>query len=116
MESLWRVVEEMLRKNVSSVLITEEGKPVGIITDREILREMIERRREPRETLAGDLNYTPLVTLSSRESMTDAFKKMQKESATRVAVLKDGQFVGMLTRGMALPEGSVPEETRASKK
>jgi CBS domain-containing protein len=50
----------MLQNNVRSILITENQKPVGIISDREILKEMVENRRDPEKTLTKEFKYTPI--------------------------------------------------------
>ena len=97
-ETLAKLAKTMLSNNIPSILITEDARPVGVISDREVLREIIEKRRDPEKNLTGDLNYTPIVTLCDGESITDALKTMQEKGASRVAVLKNNQLVGMLTR------------------
>lgn len=97
-ETTSKLVVAMLRANASSILITRDAKPIGIISDREALREIVEYHRDPEQTLVQDLDYTPLVTLENGFSITDALKRMQKEGARRIAVLKNGQLVGMLNQ------------------
>jgi len=48
-------------------------------------------------TLVKDLMYTPLIRLEEGESITNALKVMHKKGMKRVAVVKNGQLVGMLT-------------------
>ena len=96
-ESVSKVVEKMLKNNASSVLITENGHPAGVISDKEILRNIIEERKDPSKTEAKDLQYTPLVTLNETESVTNALKIMHQRGTARIAVVKNGQLVGMLT-------------------
>jgi predicted transcriptional regulator len=100
-DSVSKTVEAMLQSNVSSILITENGSPVGVVSDREILKEIVEKHLDPRKTLTRDLKYTPLVTLDTAGSITDALKIMREKGTSRVAVLKNNQLVGMLTREMA---------------
>jgi sugar-specific transcriptional regulator TrmB/CBS domain-containing protein len=95
-----QLVDAMLQQNADSVLITEGGKPVGLITDRDLLREVGQSRKNPDKTLVGDLGYTPVLTLSSSQTMTDAIKLIREKPAKRVAVVKDGQLMGMLTQEM----------------
>ncbi len=100
-DSVSQLVDTMFQHNADSVLITEGGSSVGLITDRDLLREVGQSRKEPDKTLVGDLGYTPLLTLSSGQTMTDAIKIIRGKSARRVAVVKDGQLMGMLTQEMA---------------
>jgi sugar-specific transcriptional regulator TrmB/CBS domain-containing protein len=106
-----QLVDAMLQQNAGSVLITEGGKPVGLITDRDLLREVGQSRKNPDKTLVGDLGYTPLLTLSSSQTMTDAIKLIREKPAKRVAVVKDGQLMGMLTQEKA---AKLPGSSKAS--
>jgi sugar-specific transcriptional regulator TrmB/CBS domain-containing protein len=96
-QSVSKVVEMMLKSNASSVLITENGYPTGVISDKEILQNIVEKQRDPAKTEVKDFLYTPLVILDEAESITNALKIMQERGTTRVAVVKNGQLVGMLT-------------------
>lgn len=95
------IVAKMLQNNVNSVLITEHHKPVGVINDRDILRDMVEQKRDLTSTLAQDLKFTPLIILESDESMITAMKLMSEKSIKRAAMVKNGQLIGMLTEEAA---------------
>jgi sugar-specific transcriptional regulator TrmB/CBS domain-containing protein len=106
-ETVAELVDKMLQNNVSSILITENHKPVGIITDRDLLKEMVGNQKDPRKTLIKDLKYTPLIALDSGESITDALKTMREKGIKRIAMIKSGQLVGMLTENLALRKTSM---------
>jgi sugar-specific transcriptional regulator TrmB/CBS domain-containing protein len=96
-ETVAKVVEKMLQNSVTSVLITELHKPVGVINDRDLLREIVEEHKDPKKTLAKDLKYTPLIILQGDESMITAMKIMEEKGMKRAAMVKNGQLIGMLT-------------------
>jgi signal-transduction protein with cAMP-binding, CBS, and nucleotidyltransferase domain len=106
----------MLRNNVSSILIAENGNPLGVISDKEILREIVEKHRDPTKTRAKDLQYTPLVVLDEAEAVTNALKVMREMQAKRVAVVKNGQLVGMLTEKEVSSGEDLALKTRVPKK
>jgi CBS domain-containing protein len=87
----------MLQNNVNSVLITEQHKPLGVISDRDVLREIIEQHRDPEKTKAKDLKFTPLIILEVDETMVTAMRLMDKRGFKRAAMVKNGQLIGMLT-------------------
>ncbi len=97
LENVASLAEAMLKNNASSVIITEKRKPIGLITDRELLKEIVESYRDPAKTLVRDISYTPVIILGEGESVTDALKTMRIKKTNRVAVVKNGQLVGMLT-------------------
>jgi sugar-specific transcriptional regulator TrmB/CBS domain-containing protein len=109
------LVKIMLQKGVNSTIVTENRKPIGLINDREILKEIIENHKNPEKTRVKDLNYTPLIMLNSGESMMHALKVMSKKGIKRVAVVKSGQLVGMLTEDLA-KKASAPLKTLRSHK
>jgi CBS domain-containing protein len=96
-ENVSELVAKMLQSNADSVLITQSNKPIGVISTRDLLKEMVETWRDPRKTLIKDLKYTPLVVLDIGESVTEALKIMREKGLKRIAVVKNGQLVGMLT-------------------
>ena len=100
-ETVARLVEMMLFNGVNSVLISDHHKPVGVINERDLLREIVENQKNPTKTLAKDLNYTPLITLQPDESMITAMKIMEERGFRRAAMVKNGQLVGMLTESVA---------------
>jgi predicted transcriptional regulator len=73
-----------------------------MISDRELLKEIVEKQKDPNKTLAKDINYTPLVILDRGESIMHAFKMMREKGMERVAMVKNGHLVGMLTEDLAV--------------
>jgi sugar-specific transcriptional regulator TrmB/predicted transcriptional regulator len=100
-ETVTKTVSKMLQNNVTSVLITEHQKPIGVINDRELLREIIDAHKDPSKTIAKDTNYTPLIILVGNESMITAMKLMGEKGFKRAAMVKNGQLIGMLTEEAA---------------
>jgi len=114
-DTINKLVEIVMRNNVTQVLITNNtNKPVGLINDRDILKEVVEGMKDPETTLTGELDYTPLLTLGSRETMTDALRIMREKGMKRIAVVKNGQLLGMLTQQVSLKE-SEPMKVAAKK-
>lgn len=115
-ENVSTLVDAMLKNGVASILITENQKPIGIISDREVLKEIVEKHKDPQETRVKDLKYTPLITLDHGESMTHVLKVMRDKRMERVAMVKNGQLVGMLTEDLAMKKASMPLKTPVSQK
>jgi CBS domain-containing protein len=100
-DTVAETVNRMLQNNVNSVLITEHHQPIGVINDRDVLREIAEEQRNPRKTRAKDLKFTPLIILQGNESMTRAMRVMTERGFKRAAMVKNGQLIGMLTEETA---------------
>jgi len=100
-EPVAQIVEKMLQNSVTSVLLMEHNKPVGIINDRDLLKEIVEEQKDPLKTLAKNLNFTPLIILEGNESMITAMKIMEEKGMKRATVVKNSQLIGMLTEKAA---------------
>ncbi|MGO8805884.1 MAG: CBS domain-containing protein [Candidatus Bathyarchaeia archaeon] len=94
------IVDKMFKNGVNSVLITEQQKPVGVLNDRDLLKDIVDSRKNPEKTLAKDLNFTPLINLQDDETMISAMKIMTEKGMKRAALVKNGQLIGMLTEPM----------------
>ncbi len=105
-ETVAKLVNTMLEKAVTSIIVTENRKPIGMINDRDLLKEIVENQKDPGKTLVKDLTYTPLIMLDSGESIADALKVMHSKGMKRVAVVKNGQLVGMLTEDLDKKTGA----------
>ncbi len=112
-ENVARLVTIMLKNNVNSVLITEGNESVGLISDRDVLKEIV-RGKDPEKTLTKQLEYTPLLTLEQGQTITDALKIIRERGAKRIAVVKDGQLMGMLTQDIAAKIAAAPTITSAA--
>jgi sugar-specific transcriptional regulator TrmB len=100
-ETVSLIVDKMLKNGVTSVLITDgHQKPIGVLNDHDLLKDLVDLRKEPEKTQAKDLNYTPLITLQGNESMITAMKLMEDKGIKRAALVKNGQLIGMLTESM----------------
>jgi sugar-specific transcriptional regulator TrmB/predicted transcriptional regulator len=97
-ETLSTLVDVMLKDNVESILITEGDAPIGIISDRDLLKELSQFEDDQKKMSVRDLDYTPLLSLKKGQTMTDALKMVQKRGLKRIAVVKEGQLIGMLTQ------------------
>ncbi|MCW3999654.1 MAG: CBS domain-containing protein [Candidatus Bathyarchaeota archaeon] len=94
-------VDRMLQNNVTTILIVKNSEPLGVLSDREVLRGIIEKHHDPQRTRIKDLDYTPLIILEQDESMVTAMKMMTKKGFKRAAMVKNGQLIGMLTEEAA---------------
>lgn len=112
-EKVSTIVEKMLQNGVNSVLITEYHKPIGVISDRDLLKEIVEEHKDPLNTLAKDLSYTPIISLQANETMISAMKLMEKKGFKRAAIVKNGQLIGMFTEEAAKKRAAVPLQATA---
>jgi len=100
--SVSKVVEDMLRNNVGSVLVVEDRQLIGIITEKDILDRVIKTGRKPENTYANEIMSKPVVTIDADRPLIEALRTMRNSGIRRLAVVKEGKLVGILTERRAL--------------
>lgn len=88
---------KMLEYDLGSMIITDKGQPVGIVTERDIVRKIVSRNLKPDQISIKELMTTPLMTILSTEDVTDVMHKMVKMEIRRLPVVENGKLVGIVT-------------------
>lgn len=97
-ESIFTISTLMKEKQVSSIIIIDQNdKPVGIITERDIVRRVIADRKNPNTTKATEIKSQPLITVGPNAYLFNACKIMEKNNIRRLPVVKDNAIVGIIT-------------------
>ena len=105
--------ERLSEPAVRAVLVVDDGKLVGVITRKTLVREVVAKGRDPRTTHAGEIAEPPLYTLDVALSLDDAFRELEQHDLERVPVVEDGRLVGVLSRSVLqrrLAEDEPPED------
>ena len=89
----------MIDNNVGSVVIidNENKNPVGIITERDIVRIVSTFALSDLQVPIRELMSYPLITLSQNASVLDAMKLMYERKIRRVIILEGNTLVGIVT-------------------
>ena len=91
------VVRKMNKFYIGSVVVVEEERPVGIITERDILRRIVEQGYDPAVVKAKDIMSTQLVTISGDVSVEEAARLMAGRKIKKLPVVENGRLVGIVT-------------------
>jgi len=92
----------MRQHHIGDVIIVEtrgsKRVPVGIVTDRDIVVEVIAAGIDPRLLKLGDLRLAPLVTVDEDASYAETVSRMSAEGVRRMPVVSaDGALAGIIT-------------------
>jgi CBS domain-containing protein len=92
-----QLAKKMLELNVGSIIITDKNKPIGIVTERDIVKKIISKNRTPSDISIKELMTTPLITIPASEDVTDAMQKMVKLQIRRLPVVENAKLIGIVT-------------------
>jgi CBS domain-containing protein len=97
--SVYDGIELMCTKNVGGLLITEDGKPVGIFTERDYARKVVLKGKSSKTTLLGEIMTSKLITVSSDHSVEDCMQIMTEKHIRHLPVFDNGQITGLISIG-----------------
>lgn len=95
--SVREVVKVMNEHRVASLLVTRNGKPVGIITERDILQRAIEDEKNLESTRAEEVMSQPVQSIDSNATLKEACEAMTMLRVKKLLVLRDGRPEGFIT-------------------
>jgi len=90
-------VKLMAEREVGSLVIMEGNKPVGIITDRDVMVQVVAKDLEPSRVKVSEFMSKPLVTVGLDTPMIEIAKLMEEHGIRRVPVIERGEIVGIVT-------------------
>jgi CBS domain-containing protein len=106
--------EALARDEVRAVIVCDaDGRLVGIVTRKTLVREVIATGRDPNTVRLRELAEEPNLTLDADLPLDEGFRMLEEHDLERVPVLEQGRFVGVLSRGVVqrrLAEDEPPDQ------
>jgi CBS domain-containing protein len=101
------LAKNMKDKGRGSVVVTEYvtnshgsktgTRPVGIITERDIVRRVVAESKDPNSIIAYDIMSKPLITIGPEATVYDAALIMTKYNIRRLPIVRDNTLLGIIT-------------------
>ena len=96
--NLHTCAKKLIKQKVNTLLITKNGKLLGILTARDILWAVIKKSgKNLRDVEVMDIATRKVAVIKPSADINQAFQKMKKFGFRRLPVLSRGNLVGMLT-------------------
>jgi CBS domain-containing protein len=91
--------EALARPEVRAVFVVDEGRLVGVVTRKTLVREVVAPGRDPKTTSLREIAEEPIATLQADLDLEEAFHFLEEQELERVPVVEDGgRLVGVLSR------------------
>jgi CBS domain-containing protein len=94
-DALTKVVE----KNVGSILVTEDDKVVGIMTERDYLRKVAIHGRTSHDTQVREIMSSPLVYVTPETTIEESMAIMTDRRIRHLPVVENDEVVGIVSIG-----------------
>ena len=92
-----KATELMNEHEIGCLVVVSGGKPVGIVTERDMLKRVIHELREPEKTRVIDIMSKPLTAAAPKMRAGDAAKLMFEQKIKKLPVIENGRLVGLVT-------------------
>ena len=96
-ETLETVVETMRSEGVGSVVVVENGEPVGLVSDRDLALAVLSGDNDAGQLTVDELLTDEVVTVDAAAGVYDAIELMSGRGVRRVVVVEDGELAGIIS-------------------
>jgi CBS domain-containing protein len=91
------LIYDMVNYDIGAVIVIEKEKPVGIITEKDVLEKAIIKNKNMYKTTANEIMSKPLISIESDHSIKEALELMRKHQIRRLAVTEKNVLIGIVT-------------------
>jgi CBS domain-containing protein len=88
----------MADKGIGCVVIAEGETPIGIITERDIVKRAADKQINLEAVTVGSIMTTPIVTIGQSADILEASELMKARNFRRLAVTEGTKLVGLVTQ------------------
>ena len=97
--TVFDAIKEMSDRDIGSLIVMEDGKPVGIVTERLYAREIVLKGRASPSTLVRDVMTTKIIYAKNDQSVEQCMAIMANSRIRHLPVILDGTVIGVVSIG-----------------
>jgi len=90
-------VRLMNKYEIGCLIVVENGKPVGIITERDLLKRVLAKSKELRNIKVMEMMSEPLVSVAPNVEIEEAAKLMFQKKIKKLPIVEKGKLLGLVT-------------------
>ena len=93
----YEAARAMAERQVGSIVIVDHGRIAGIVTDRDLVLDVVAQARDPQATRLGAVMQQDVVTIDVEASIDDAVRSMRANACRRLPIIDGENIVGIVT-------------------
>ena len=97
--SVYQALELMAQKEVGALLVIENGKLVGIFSERDYARKIILKGKASKETAVSELMTTSVYYVTPDNTLEEAMALMTSKHIRHLPIMNQGKLSGVVTLG-----------------
>ncbi|MEM2339479.1 MAG: CBS domain-containing protein [Nitrososphaerales archaeon] len=91
-------INSMVKNNVWSLIVEKGGLPIGVVTERDIMRRCAIHQKDATRTTVEEIMSSPIITISPNALIGEAMNIMAEKNIRRVYVVEGGKIIGRITQ------------------
>ena len=92
-------IRTMAELGVGALLVMENDRPVGMMSERDYARKVILEGRRSRETRVSDIMSAPLITIDCKAKAREGLALMTEKRIRHLPVLRESELLGVVSIG-----------------
>lgn len=114
--------KEMTESRVDSILVFENDEVIGIVTNKDIISDVVARGLDPSKVTIKDITHSPLIKIHKDAKVKEAIDLMDKHDVRRLIVTDGKRTIGTISRkkmignlqdySVELPELEIPQKIK----
>ena len=87
----------MNRHEIGCLIVVKQGKVMGIMTERDLLKKVVELGKNPEKTKVHDIMSKHLVVGAPHMEIPDAVRLMLQKKIKKLPIVTEGKIIGLVT-------------------
>lgn len=97
--SVFDAIDLMANLKVGSLIVMQDGKMIGIVTERDYARKVILKGRSAKSTLVGEIMSTEVMTATPEQTVRECMTLMTERRIRHLPVVDNDQVIGLISIG-----------------
>ncbi|MFH0849232.1 MAG: CBS domain-containing protein [archaeon] len=96
-DSLREIIQKMVKFHIGSIVVVQDSRPVGIVTERDVLVQLSQMAMDLNVTRAKDIMSSPVLTITDSQTVEEASRFMTQNSVKKLPVVRGEELIGIIT-------------------